>query len=87
MLNNLIEGHAILANLIATIPCLYRFARRVLSKIRLSSVSYRLDTDLLIEIYIEDNDKLIKPPNFKQQEKYLALINEGGGYNLFISKI
>ncbi len=82
MLNNLIEGHAIFADLVTTIPFLYLLARWILSKIRLSSVSYRLDTGLLIEIYIEDNDKLIKPPNFKQQEKYLALINEGGGYSL-----
>ena len=68
MLNNLIEGHAIFADLVTTIGFLYLFTRGVLSKIRLSSVSYRLDTGLLIEIYIEDNDKLIKPPNFKQRE-------------------
>lgn len=79
MFGTLMELHPILADLITTIGFLYRFARRVLSKIRLSSVSYRLDTGLLIEIYIEDNDKLIKPPNFKQQEKHLTLSNEGGG--------
>lgn len=73
MFGTLMELHPILADLITTIGFLYRFARRVLSKIRLSSVSYRLDTGLLIEIYIEDNDKLIKPPNFKQRR---------GGYSL-----
>ena len=68
MLKNLIEGHAIFADLVTTIGFLYLFTRGVLSKIRLSSVNYRLDTGLLMEIYIEDDDKLIKPPNFKQRE-------------------
>ena len=82
MVGTLIELHPILADLITTIGFLYLFARWILSKIRLSSVSYRLDTGLLIEIYIEDNDKLIKPPNFKQREKHLTLSNERGGYSL-----
>lgn len=68
MLNNLIEGHAIFADLITTIGFLYLFTRGVLGKIRLSSVNYRLDTGMLIEIHIRN---------------YLTL-NSGGGYNLSI---
>ena len=79
MFGTLIKLHAILADSITTIGFLYRFARWILSKIRLSSVSYRLGTGLLIEIYIEPlkTTKLLKPLNFKQQ----------GGGNLCISKI
>ena len=51
MLNNLIEGHAIFADLVTTISFLYRFTRGVLDKIWLSSLNYRLDTGMLIEIH------------------------------------
>lgn len=71
MLNNLIEGHAIFADLVTTIGFLYLFTRGILSKIWLSSLNYKLDTGMLIEIHIRD---------------YLTL-NSGGGYNLSISKI
>ena len=71
MLNNLIEGHATFADLVTTIGFLYRFTRGVLSKIWSSSLNYRLDTGMLIEIQIGN---------------YLTL-NSGGGYNLSISKI
>ena len=79
MFGTSIKLHAILADLITTIGFLYRFARWILSEIRLSSVSYRLDTGLLIEIYIEPpkTTKLLKLLNFKQQ----------GGGSLCISKI
>ena len=52
MLNNLMEGHAIFADLVTTIPFLYLFTRGVLGKIWLSSLNYRLDTGMLIEIHI-----------------------------------
>ena len=74
MLNNLIEGHAIFADLVTTIGSLYLFARWILSKIRLSSVSYRLGTGCLIEIYIKNNVKLLNCMG-------------GGKYSLPISKI
>ena len=68
MFGTLIKLHAILADSITTIGFLYRFARWILSKIRLSSVSYRLRTGFLIGIYIKNNVKLL---NFT-----------GGGYSL-----
>ena len=71
MLNSLMEGHDIFADLVTTIRFLYCFTRGVLSKIWLSSLNYRLDTGMLIEIHIRN---------------YLTL-NSGGGYNLSISKI
>lgn len=80
MFATLIELHAILADSITTIGCLCLFVRWVLSKIRLSSVSYRLDTGLLMEIYIEDNDKLLKTAK-------LLNFNHVGGHSLCISKI
>ena len=64
MLNNLIESHAIFADLVTTIGFLYLFTRGVLGKIWLSSLNYRLDTGMLIEIRIRRN--------------YLTL-NSGGG--------
>ena len=71
MLNNLIEGHAIFADLVTTIGFLYLFTRGVLGKIWLSSLNYRLDTGMLIEIHIRN----------------CLTLNSGGGYNLSISKI
>lgn len=75
MVGTLIELHPILADLITTIGFLYLFARWILSKIRLSSVSYRLDTGLLIEIYMEPpkTTKLLKLLNFKQQGGSLCI--------------
>ena len=55
MLNNLIEGNAIFADLITTIGFLYLFTRGVLGKIWLSSLNYRLDTGMLIEIHIRNH--------------------------------
>ena len=72
MLNDLIEGHAIFADLITTIGFLYLFTRGVRGRIWLSSLNYRLDTGMLIEIYVG---------------KHLTLNNKGGGNNLSISKI
>lgn len=74
MLNNLIEGHAIFADLVTTIGFLYLFTRGVHGKIWLSSLNYRLDTGMLIEIHVG-------------QRKHLTWNNKGGGYNLSISKI
>ena len=71
MLNNLIEGHAIFADLVTTTGFLHLFRREVLGKIWLSSLNYRLDTGMLIEIQIGN---------------YLTL-NGGGGDNLSSSKI
>ena len=71
MLSNLIEGHAIFADLVTTIGFLYFFTRGALSKIWLSSLNYRLGTGMLLEIHIKN---------------YLTL-DSGGGYNLSISKI
>ena len=71
MLNNLIEGHAIFANLVTTIRFLYLFTRGVLGKIRLSSVNYRLDIGMLIEVHIRNH----------------LTSNNRGGDNLSISKI
>lgn len=70
MLNNLIEGQAIFADLVTTIRFLYLFTRGVLGKIWLSSLNYRLNTGMLIEIHIRN---------------YLTL-NSRGGYNLSISQ-
>ena len=58
MLNNLIEGHAIFADLVTTIRFLYCFTRGVLGKIWLSSLNYRLDIGMLIEIHIRNDLKL-----------------------------
>ena len=69
MLNNLIEGHAIFADLVTTIRFLYLFARGVRGKIWLSSLNYRLDTGMLIEIHIKHN----------KHNKHLTWNNEGGG--------
>ena len=74
MLNNLIEGHAIFADLVTTIRFLYLFTRGIFSKIWLSSLNYKLDTGMLIEIHVGKG-------------KHLTLNNKGGGYNLSISKI
>ena len=74
MLNNLIEVHAIFADLVTTIRFLYLFTRGVLGKIWLSSVSHRLNIGLLIEICMKDSVKLLN-------------MFSGGGYNLSISKI
>ena len=63
MLSNLIEGHAIFADLVTTIGFLYLFTRGVRGKIWSSSLNYRLDTGMLIEIHIRN---------------YLTL-NSGGG--------
>ena len=71
MLNNLIEGHAIFADLVTTIGFLYLFTRGVRGKIWLSSLNCKLDTGMLKEIHIRN---------------YLTW-NSGGGYNLSISKI
>ena len=71
MLNNLIEVHAIFADLVTTIRFLYLFTRGVLDKIWLSSLNYRLDTGMLIKIHIRN---------------YLTL-NSRGGDNLSSSKI
>lgn len=76
MLNNLMEGHTIFADLVTTIGFLYRFTRGVLSKIWLSSLNYRLDTGMLIEIYIKES----------HIKNYLTL-NSRGGDNLSSSKI
>ena len=54
MLNNLIEGHAIFADLVTTIRFPYLLTRRILGKIRLSSLNYKLDTGMLIEIHIRN---------------------------------
>ena len=71
MLNNLIEGHAVFADLVTTIRFLYLFIRGVCGKIWLSSLNYRLDTGMLIEIQIKNH----------------LTLNSGGGDNLSISKI
>ena len=63
MLNNLMEGHAIFADLVTTIGFFYRFTRGVLGKISFSSLNYRLDIGMLIEIHLRN---------------YLTL-NSGGG--------
>ena len=52
MLNNLIDSHAIFADLVTTIGFLYLLARGVRGKIWLSSLNYRLDTGMSIEIHI-----------------------------------
>lgn len=75
MLKSLIEGHAIFADLVTTIGFLYLFTRGVRGRIWLSSLNYRLDTGLLIEIHVGKHGK------------HLTLNNKGGGNNLSISKI
>ena len=65
MFNNLIEGHAIFADLVTTARFFYLFTRGILSKICLSSVNYKLDTGMLIEIHIRN---------------YLTVDSMGGGH-------